>query len=180
MFVWLERIPGGRRFREPVSMIDVLPTILDLLNLPLPETLQGQSLAPLLLGEEGWEPLPVILDEFNVDAETGALRGQIELIDGRWGASLEVNPAESVDIGGVGAKTDERRPVPLLLYDLWSDPYTLESLHEERPRLAEKYRRLLEARLREHLSQGERFTQSENVAVTSDQLRALQSLGYIQ
>ena len=72
-------------------MIDVLPTILDLVGLPMPETMQGQSLAPLLLGEEGWEPRPVILDNF-IDFGNGDLRGIIEIVDGCWGASLGINP----------------------------------------------------------------------------------------
>ncbi len=59
--VWPERIASGQRFSDPVSMIDVLPTILDLAGLPMPDIMQGQSLAPLLLGTDGWEPRPVIL-----------------------------------------------------------------------------------------------------------------------
>ena len=55
ILVWPGRIPGGQRFQDPVSMLDVLPTILDLVDLPMPEVMQGQSLAPLLLGEEGWD-----------------------------------------------------------------------------------------------------------------------------
>lgn len=51
LFVWPGRIPAGQRIRlETVSMIDVLPTILDLVGLPPPEVTQGQSLAPLILG----------------------------------------------------------------------------------------------------------------------------------
>ena len=46
-------------------MIDALPTILDLAGLAVSEVLQGQSLAPLLRGEPGWEPRPVIVDEFD-------------------------------------------------------------------------------------------------------------------
>ena len=62
MFVWPGRIAGGQRFSQPVSMLDMLPTILDLVDLPMPEVMMGQSLAPLLRGEGGWEPRPVILD----------------------------------------------------------------------------------------------------------------------
>ncbi|MEE9533524.1 MAG: sulfatase, partial [Acidimicrobiia bacterium] len=92
LFVWPGHIQGGQRFSGPaVSMIDVLPTILDLVGLPQPEVMQGQSLAPLLLGEGGVEPRPVILDEFIGVSETGEFRGRIEVIDGRWGASLEIN-----------------------------------------------------------------------------------------
>ena len=38
-------------------------------------------------------------DEFNVDRETGELRGLIEVIDGWWGASLEIGEGGPVAIG---------------------------------------------------------------------------------
>jgi arylsulfatase A-like enzyme len=171
---WPGRIAGGQRFSQPVSMIDVLPTVLDLLGLPMPEVMQGQSLAPLLLGEEGWEPRPVIFDEFNVDAETGELTGVIEVVDGRWGASLEINPHPD-------GEPDTQRTVPLLLYDLWNDPSTQHSLHEERPGLVEKYTRFLEAQLEAHRELARRFTHSGEVTpLTPEQLRTLRALGYIQ
>ena len=174
LFVWPGHIAGGQRFSKPiVSMIDVLPTILDLVDLPLPEVMQGQSLAPVLLGEGNVEPRPVILDEFEVDRKTGEFRGQIEVIDGRWGASLEINPDPEVP-------EEERRPTPLLLYDLWNDPYCLYSVHEEHPDLVEKYTVFLEAQLEAHRALGRLFTPSENVALTPEQLEALRALGYIQ
>ncbi len=171
--VWPERIAPGQRFSYPVSMIDVLPTILDLVGLPMPEVMQGQSLAPLLLGEEGWQPRPVILDEFDVDRETGELRGRIEVIDGRWGASLEINPWP-------GRPPEQQRPVPLLLYDLWNDPQCLNSLHEEHPDLVEHYTAFLEAQWEAHQSLAQRFSRSGEVALTPEQLRTLRSLGYIR
>ncbi|UCD57213.1 MAG: hypothetical protein JSV16_15600, partial [Candidatus Hydrogenedentota bacterium] len=172
-----------QRFSQPVSMIDVLPTILDLVGLPMPEVMQGQSLAPLLLGEEGWEPRPVILDEFWVDPETSELRGMIEVVDGRWGASLEINrdPDERPESRQWGKILRRRqRTVPLLLYDLWNDPYTQHSLHEERPDLVEKYTEFLEAQFEAHQALAQRFTRSGGVALTPEQLRTLRSLGYIR
>ncbi len=180
IFVWPGHIEGGQRFSEPVvSMIDVLPTILDLVGLPLPEVMQGQSLAPLLLGEEGWEPRPVILDEFEVDLETGELRGLIEVVDGRWGASLEINPEPAEEDEDEEA-AERRRPVPLLLYDLWNDPQCLHSLHEERPDLVEKYTAFLEAQWEAHQSLAQYFTRSGDVVLTPEQLETLRALGYIQ
>ncbi len=173
MVVWPGRIAGGQRFSQPVSMVDVLPTILDLAGLPRPAVMQGQSLAPLLLGEEGWEPRPVILDEFYVDQETGEFRGRIEVIDGRWGASLEINPDPEEE-------PEEQRPAPLLLYDLWRDPLCLNSLHEERPDLVEKYTEFLEAQWEAHQALATRFTPGGEVALTPEQLRTLRALGYIQ
>ncbi len=171
--VWPERIVPGQRFSDPVSMIDMLPTILDLADLPMPEVMQGQSLAPLLLGEAGWEPQPVILDQFEVDNDTGEFRGRIEVVDGRWGASLEINPDPELP-------TDERRPVPLLVYDLWNDPMCLHSVHEERPDLVEKYTAFLEARWEAHQALAQQFTPGEESPLTPEQLRTLRSLGYIR
>ncbi|KPK56021.1 MAG: hypothetical protein AMS21_13035 [Gemmatimonas sp. SG8_38_2] len=180
MFVWPGHIEGGLRFYEPVvSMIDVLPTILDLLNLPKPEVMMGQSLAPLLLGTGGWEPRPVILDQFGFDSEAGVYRGVIEVIDGRWGASLEINadhPEEEKD----EPQARWWRPVPLLLYDLWNDPYCLHSLHEERPDLVEKYTEFLEKQWEAHQALAQRFTAGEQVELTPEQLETLRALGYIQ
>jgi arylsulfatase len=171
--VWPGRIAPGQRFSEPVSMIDMLPTILDLVGLPLPQLMQGQSLAPLLLGEAGWEPRPVILDEFFVDSETGEFRGLIEVIDGRWGASLQINPDPEL-------QEDERRPVPLLLFDLWTDPMALRSVHEEHPDLVEKYTTFLEDQFEAHLALGRQLTPSEASPLTPEQLERLRALGYIR
>ncbi len=91
IFVWPGHIRGGVRFARPVSMIDVLPTILDLVGLPQPEVMQGQSVAPLMLSRT-MEVRPVILDEFRIDEASGEMIGNLEIIDGRWGASLEVGP----------------------------------------------------------------------------------------
>jgi len=173
IFVWPGRIPGGRRFDQPVSMLDVLPTLLDLVGLPPAEIAQGQSLAPLMLGREGWEPRPVILDEFTSNTATGELSGVIEVVDGRWGASLEINPSPDM-------RDDARRPVPLLLYDLWNDPMALHSLHEERPDLVAKYMTFLEAQFQAHKDLSQFFTRSGEVELTPEQLQTLRSLGYIR
>jgi hypothetical protein len=171
--VWPGHIAGGQSFSQPVSMIDMLPTILDLTDLPMPEVMQGQSLAPLLLGEPGWEPRPVILDEFEVDRDTGEFRGRIEVIDGRWGASLQINPDPK-------NKPEQQRPVPLLLYDLWNDPMCLHSLHEKQPDLVEKYTKFLEAQWKAHQALAKHFTRSEESPLTPEQLETLRSLGYIR
>ncbi len=173
MFVWPGHIEGGQRIAPPVSMIDVLPTLLDLVGLPPAEIAQGQSLAPLMLGREGWEPRPVILDELGLDRDTGELSGVIEVVDGRWGASLEINLDPD-------QPPEERRPSPLLLYDLWNGPMALWSLHEERPDLVQKYTAFLEEQFEAHLALSQYFTPSGEIELTPEQLRTLRTLGYIR
>ena len=176
MFIWPGRIQAGKRLPGPASMIDMVPTVLDLLDLPLPEVMQGRSLAPFLLGDTDWEPKPVIFDQFYVDATSGKLDGTIEVVDGRWGASLEIKQDPEED----ESPPEERRPAPLLLYDLWNDPYCLKSLHEERPDLVEKYSLFLQEQFDAHQALAQRLSRGEDSPLTPEQLRTLRSLGYIQ
>ncbi len=120
----------------------------------------------------------MIFDEFRVDPETGELSGLIEVIDGRWGASLMINetPEEDEDLLIISLQ----RPVPLLLFDLWNDPFALRSLHEERPDLVEKYTAFLEEQWEAHRSLAQYFTRDSDVVLTPEQLQTLRTLGYIQ
>ncbi len=48
-------LPGqkeGKMIKGPISQIDVVPTILDYMNQPIPKELQGESLRPYLDGKE--------------------------------------------------------------------------------------------------------------------------------
>lgn len=177
--VWPGRIEPGQVLSQPVSMIDVLPTILDLASLPMPEIMQGQSLAPLLLGTEGWQPRPVILDEFNTNPETGELGGRIEIIDGRWGASLEIN-ADTVRSHWGEQPPDTRRLTPLLLHDVIEDPMAIRPMNEHLPDLVPEYTDLLERQLDAHILLSQQFSRQQESPLTSEQLETLQSLGYIQ
>ena len=187
IFVWPDRIAGAQRFSQPVSMIDILPTVLDLVGLPPPNLTQGQSLAPLLLGEEGFKARPVILDEFRHDPGTGEIIGNIEIVDGRWGASLEIGPVpqgadprfgrHAIPAAGRGYFAVVPR---LLLYDLSSDPFAVQSVNERYPHLVEKYSELLLRQWKAHQALAKRFQPAEAAPLTPDELRALRSLGYIR
>jgi arylsulfatase A-like enzyme len=188
IFVWPGHIAPGQRLRQPVSLIDMLPTVLDLADIPAPEGLQGQSLAPLLLGEESWQSRPIIFDEFYVDPETGGLLGKIEVIDGRWGASLDIDhrpdekrpPDYRIDPSYPYSRLGPPPPFPVLIYDVWEDPDCLVPLNEKRPDLVEKYTEFLEAKWKEHQELAQHFTRSEDSPLTPEQLRTLRSLGYIR
>ena len=189
MFVWPGHIAGGRRIRTPVSMLDVLPTLLELVGLPEPDLKQGQSLAPLLLGqvaEAEWESRPVIVDVLVEDVATGQLMGNIEMIDGRWGASLCVRPAGTTfgsrrPVGdALLSCVQAMRPERFVLYDLWEDPLLQRPVNAERPDLVEKYTALLEAQVEANAAMRKLVgAGGERVSLTPEQLRTLRTLGYI-
>ena len=191
IMIWPGTILAGQRHDAAVSMIDILPTVLDLVGLPQPEVLQGQSLAPLLTGDEQ-ELRPVILDEFRIDEASGELIGNLEIVDGRWGASLEIGPpAESGDPergrfavpagGRWGAVHPYYPDVPkLLLYDLEADPFARRAVNDEHPELVAKYEALLLEQWQAHKALAGQFSQAEEVALSPEQLRQLRALGYIQ
>lgn len=190
LVVWPGQLEGGRIIEAPVSMIDVLPTVLDLVGLPQPDTLQGQSLAPLLRGNE-MQVRPVILDEFRVDEATGEMIGNLEIIDGRWGASLEIAPVaedadatlgrHSVPAGGRwGVVHPLFEDVPrLLLYDLENDPFALRAVNADHPELVTRYTALLLERWQAHRSLAQKFEDSEAAPLSPEQLEQLRILGYI-
>ncbi len=57
-------VGGGQRLRAPVSLVDVAPTVLDLIGQPVPDTVQGLSLRAALQGQRDDE-----LDSRTVYAE---------------------------------------------------------------------------------------------------------------
>ena len=174
--IWPGRIEPGRRFGEQVSLIDLLPTVLDLAGLPPSGIAQGRSFAPLLLGRKGWERRPVVLDEFLVRPDTGEVYGTIDVIDGRWGASLKIGSGP----GEERARPGELRPAPLLLYDLWNDPQCLRSLHWGRPELVRRYGEFLEKAFAEHRALAGKFTRLPDLPLDPERIETLRSLGYIK
>jgi arylsulfatase A-like enzyme len=188
IFVWPGHIAPGQRFSQDVSMIDMLPTLLDLVGLPMPEVMQGQSLAPLLRGEPGWEPRPVILEQLQPVPDHDAFVGHIEMIDGRWGASLEIWPAAldgDPTVRPVGQQRAARphRPgeIPeLLLYDLRDDPFVRHNVNAQYPELVEKYTALLRKQWEAHQALAGQFEAGGEVELTAEQLETLRALGYVQ
>ena len=69
--------PGGmaaRRVPGLVELVDVTPTILDLVGLSLPESVQGRSLAPLIQGDPSASARPWPFSEVDFDSNRYALR----------------------------------------------------------------------------------------------------------
>jgi arylsulfatase A-like enzyme len=100
-------IPVPRRVSEPVQLIDVMPTVLDLLGLKIPDVAQGQSLAPFAKRQTFQRRGPVMTSRYahpyeeNVGFIPENHIDSVALIDGTWkliyrpdGKSVGLNRAE--------------------------------------------------------------------------------------
>jgi uncharacterized sulfatase len=105
---FIMRRPGhlatGRRVEEQVRIVDAAPTVLDLLSLPVPPGLDGQSLLPILQGKEN-APRIAFAENMLFAEERTALRTQnhkyVRWADGREEVyDLASDPAERVNLDG--------------------------------------------------------------------------------
>jgi arylsulfatase A-like enzyme len=87
---WPAGLEAGRVIDEPVQLVDVMPTLLDLSGLEHPKSVQGQSLLPLLRpasnGGGGWKRRPVILEkqpQGDTNEHPEATQS-LAIIDGNW------------------------------------------------------------------------------------------------
>ena len=147
-------LPKNVVVEERVSLIDILPTLLELYDLERGEDLQGRSLVPYFRpGAKTPPPRPLYMESLYGFEElgwaplTGIVEGDMKFI------SLP-------------------RPE---LYDLRRDPRESENLHETRPDLA----RGLKERLASFISSHAEFRSETKRELTAEDIRQLQSLGYI-
>lgn len=113
-------VPSGACFDFPISVIDVMPTLLGLAGLSIPDVVDGTDLSPFICGNSDGAPSSALLMNpcpFSI----GDPRGEDQVPDFR-GMRLEYR----------GVRTDRYTYVrtidrPWLLYDNREDPFQLEN-----------------------------------------------------
>jgi arylsulfatase A-like enzyme/Tfp pilus assembly protein PilF len=141
------------RIENPTALIDVAPTILQFLGVPVPEQFQGRSLLEMLDGKAPPSPREVYSESLYAHDHYGcaALR------------SLRAGEYKYIDA-----------PQPEL-YDLASDPGERSNVYSRTNSIALAYHERLQ-RLRSRFASASRAQPS---AVSPDVARALRSLGYV-
>jgi arylsulfatase A-like enzyme len=117
-------LPTGLRIDQQVELVDILPTILDILGLPIPQQVQGISLKGLMDGKEAPGSRPAYCETL-WPRDPGKRRKGIR--EGGWKY-----------ITGLSGD-------PQYLYNLADDPHELRDLSVERPDLVEAFNAQLES-----------------------------------
>lgn len=117
----LIRTPDRRRavVSDAVSLLDLVPTLLDALGIEAPPGLPGRTLAPALAGESLPEPPPPVF------SEATQLASKIMVLDDGW---------KLIHDGDHGTWE---------LYDLGTDPGEIRNLYDREPERAARLRELL-------------------------------------
>jgi len=169
---WPGALPVGAVVNETVENLDLMPTLLDLSELPLPKEAQGQSLLPLLAHTDpvhlGWTSrpafaerhiAPVAMEDDKQPTESWAL------VDGEW----------KLIRNGI---RPEGRP-EFELYDHREDPLNLHDVAADHPEIVKALAAKLEAWHEKALAA--KVAPDEGSANLSPEDRdKLRALGYLQ
>ena len=166
------RVPAGRQVGDTVRAIDLMPTLLELSGLPVPDDLQGQSLLPLLgadgtSGQTRWIVRPAVAEE-HVRTEAGAddHHASYALVLDGWRLIHNVT-------------RDEGEP-EFELYDHRRDPLNLTDVARDHPEVVEQLTTEL-ARWRRR-SEAAMLPSDDELGdvLSADELKRLRSLDYLR
>lgn len=135
-----------------VRLVDVAPTLLQLLGLATPTQMQGQSLLPLMTGKTE-APRPIYAESLFPSLHFG------------W------SPLHSIQTGHF-KYIDAPRPE---LYDLSKDPEETTNLYKESDAVAQELR----TQLQQTISQFSKDSNQQPRQLTEETIRKLQMLGYV-
>ena len=144
-------LPAGRAVEPVVRSVDLMPTLLELAGLPVPDGLDGRSLLPLVTGRASEEPGPAYLESYSPRLWWGA-RELLGLRTRRW---LYV-----------------RSPRPEL-YDVEEDPGEVRNIASLHPSEMET----LDAQLQALIPEGDPL--ADRGAVDPEAAARLRALGYM-
>ncbi len=144
-------IAARRSVRCPISLVDLAPTLLDLLGVPAAETMRGTSRAGLV--RAGNEPAPCARTPVFAESPAFGVNAHSVLVEGRY-------------------KLIERLDGVVLLYDLSTDPGETNNLAEREPELAATLLDVLHRR-------GSAERMGREMELDEETLEKLRALGYI-
>jgi arylsulfatase A-like enzyme len=167
-FLWRGRSTSGAT-DVPVRLVDVMPTLLELMAIPAPPEIDGQSLAAVVLGEvENPPPRPVFAELMLFSEECKGL----EPLDPCPGHRLSVQTERFKLISSLEPR-EER------LYDMLSDPGETRDVADRFGEELERHRALLERYVAD-APRREAGQVAPAAEIDEETQKQLEALGYLQ
>jgi len=114
-------LPAGRVVEQPVRLLELMPTLLELAGVPAPDGLVGRSLVPLLRADGGVElpPAFVVESEMRKTRKIAAYQGSWLLVENRDGHA-GTEPVELQAFAGPcdGARSNQAQAEPARAQEL--------------------------------------------------------------
>jgi arylsulfatase A-like enzyme len=158
------RLPEGRVVEGPTGIVDVVPTVCELLDVPAPPVLSGRSLASVLTGEQENGHSPYVSLLFDFPEAGGAPTRHVGVHRGTTHSIFVRRP------GGAGTRVE---------YDLASDPRELRPGATDAIEDPDLYAALEELRSAAAAARAAALPRSIDVVALSDaDLAELAAMGY--
>lgn len=177
------QVSSGQVLSDNVQLIDLAPTVLESIGLPIPEDFQGRSLVPLLTGQrEGWQNAAVY-----AEGEDGAKL--VALVEGRWKLIASVPRERGNQRKGVRewlhtviSLFRDRVGASEELYDLENDPREAYNLSASYPLRVRVYKERVQQWVEKQQAIANRYAtpSSQRIDVDPRILKALRGLKYLQ
>lgn len=164
------RAPGIEpgRVTMPIGAVDVMPTLLELLDVADPAVpMAGRSLVRLMRGEPF--DRPGLLLESRLDQ-----RGDAELegyVTDRWKLILEYARTD-----GEGPRPE---PMTVFLYDRQADPLERSDRSEQMPEVVARLRQRLEQAIAGATAVARAYSEAGELSLSEAELKRLRELGYV-
>jgi len=163
LLLWGRGVPDGRVVRGPVQNLDLMPTLLDLAEIPIPNRVQGRSLVPRMSSPGAPAP-PAFVEGRQRESDGPLGYDRLAVVDGRWKLIWNLAPPEGVP---------EHE-----LYDYEDDPLDQRDLAGEHPEVVERLAGQL-ARWQRHAGARKLEPEELTAELSTEELNRLRSLGYI-
>ena len=174
MLWWPGVVPQGRVVDETVESINLMPTLLELSGVGVPEGAHGQSLLPLLVDTDdpsslGWVERPAFSERKRIpsrDARAPDDVDQYSVVSDGWKLVRNVDPPEHL--------------AEYELYNHADDPINLHDVATDHPEVVERLTEQLADRLR-YMEARKLATDEDSVeGLSPAELQRLRSLGYVR
>jgi choline-sulfatase len=148
-------LPAGKRIKEMVRLIDIMPTLLDELGIPAESGMQGRSFKEIIAEDSPAQSVPAFSEAVKKTPQKKSL------YLGNW--KLIATP---------GAKTHE-------FYNIADDPLEQKNIYTQYPTRVRELAGLLTEQMTQNHQLGLK-TDTKEIPLTTEQYERLKSLGYVQ